>query len=291
MGTVLIIGCGDVGRRVGKQLAARGARVVGVTRSEHSAQTPAGHGIEGLALDLDDPGAVARLPLKDALVFHFAPPPEQGDTDPRVRRVLEAAHAHPPAHVVYISTSGVYGDCHGAWVREDAPANPCTPRARRRWDAEQQWQAYCRDTGVPVVILRVGGIYGPGRLPVERIRKGLTVICPDEAPWSNRIHADDLARACIAAAERGVAGAVYNAADGHPTTMTDYFYRVADAVGMLRPPCVPLSQAKDKLGPAMLSFIEESRRLDTTRLREELGVELRYPSLAKGLPASLAERD
>lgn len=287
MQDVLIIGCGDVGRRVGRRLIAQGHRVVGITRGEQSAAALAAQGIQGLALDLDDESTVPRLPLAGATVFYFAPPREMGETDERMRAVLAEAHAHLPARIVYISTSGVYGDCGGAWVNEDAPANPRTPRAKRRWDAERQLHVFGETTGVPIVILRVGGIYGPGRLPIERLRQGLTVICADEAPWSNRIHADDLASACIAAAERGRPGGLYNAADDEPSTMTDYFNRVADAAGLPRPPCVPLAQTPGKLSAAMLSYVEESRRLDNTRLRTELGVELAYPSLTQGLPASL----
>lgn len=289
MNTVVIIGCGDVGRRVGQRLAQQ-KRVIGVTRTEAAASELRAFGIEGVACDLDQ-GASTALSLQGnlagSLVFHFAPPPDHGHTDPRLRAVLDVAHTRLPDRIVYISTSGVYGDCRGAWVTEETPASPITARAKRRWDAEQQLQSFWKATGVPVVILRVGGIYGPGRLPIARIRAGVTVICPEEAPWSNRIHIDDLVQACIAAAERGSSGAVYNAADGSPSTMTDYFYRVADASGLPRPQCVPLAQAKEKLSGAMLSYVAESRRLDTRRLREELGVVLRYPSLAEGLQASL----
>jgi nucleoside-diphosphate-sugar epimerase len=139
-----------------------------------------------------------------------------------------------------------------------------------------QWSA---EKDFPVMRLRVGGIYAIDRLPVARIKKGLTVICPEEAPWSNRIHADDLATVCIAAAEKGEAGEIFNAADGHPSSMSDYFFKVADYLGLERPPCVPLSDADEKLTPAMLSFVRESRRLDITKIKERLGVELTYPSL------------
>ncbi|RMG54962.1 MAG: hypothetical protein D6717_08760 [Gammaproteobacteria bacterium] len=145
------------------------------------------------------------------------------------------------------------------------------------------WSA---QTGVPVVRLRVGGIYAPDRLPEERLRAGrIRVLCPEDAPWSNRIHADDLAACCIAAAERGRNGGLYNASDGHPTTMTDYFYRVADCLGLPTPPCVRMEEAEAEggLSPEMLSFVRESRRLDNRRMREELGVQLRYPELEAGL--------
>ena len=188
-----------------------------------------------------------------------------------------------PARLVYISTTGVYGDCGGAWVDEDRSVQPQADRARRRWDAEQtlaQW----RDTaGAALVTLRVAGIYGPGRLPLEHIRSGLPLVRPEDAPWSNRIHAEDLVAACIAAMERGADGAVYNACDGNPSTMADYFYQVADAAGLPRPPVIPLAEAQGLLSAGMLSYMRESRRLSNRRLIEELGVSLRYPSLHEGL--------
>jgi nucleoside-diphosphate-sugar epimerase len=133
----------------------------------------------------------------------------------------------------------------------------------------------------------VAGIYGPGRLPLERIRRGLPLVCEEEAPYSNRIHADDLVDTCVAAMERGRSGAVYNVCDGNPTTMTDYFFRVADATGLARPPVLSLEDAEGALSAGMMSYMRESRRLSNRRLREELGVVLAYPDLAAGLPSCL----
>jgi nucleoside-diphosphate-sugar epimerase len=140
---------------------------------------------------------------------------------------------------------------------------------------------------VPVIVLRVGGIYGPGRLPIERLRQALPVLRPEESLPGNRIHADDLAAACVAAGERGRADAIYNVSDGQDSTMTEYFFAVADALGLPRPPTVSLAEARGRLSQVMLSYLTESRRLDNRRMREELGVVLQYPDLASGLRSCL----
>jgi nucleoside-diphosphate-sugar epimerase len=142
---------------------------------------------------------------------------------------------------------------------------------------------------VPVVILRVPGIYGPRYLPEERLRSGEPVLREDESPFSNRIHADDLARVCVVAAHHVHPRLLYNVSDGHPTTMTDFFYRVADVLGIPRPPMVTMEEARRRLGEGMLSYLAESKRIDSRRMREELGVELMYPDLTAGL-ASCFER-
>lgn len=277
MQSVFIIGCGDIGRRVAGRLS--DSSIKGLVRKHSDAERLKALGIIPVVADLDDPSALEGLRVEGDWIFYFAPPPPEGEVDSRMRHFLAVIEGQRPEKLVYISTSGVYGDCGGAWVTEDWPARPYAARAKRRWDAEQQLMAWSEATDVPVVRLRVGGIYAPDRLPIERIKRGLTVICPDEAPWSNRIHADDLARVCIAAAEKGQPGAIYNAADGHPSSMTDYFYQVADHLGLPRPKCVPLSEAEKSLTPAMLSFIRESRRLDVSRMISELGVSLVHSSL------------
>lgn len=284
MQTALIVGCGDVGRRLALRLLAAGERVIGVVRSSGSAARLKALGIPARVRDLDAPGE--PLPTKDVTVFYLAPPPEGGAGDPRLGRFLHECASHGlPRRLVYISTSGVYGDCGGALVDETRPPLPQSDRARRRLDAEERLRAWSAERGVPVVILRVPGIYGPGRIPIERLRNGLVVVCPEEAPPSNRIHAEDLARVCIAAAERGRGGEVYNVADGEATSMTAYFYAIADHFGLPRPLCVPLAEAPERMSADMWSFLRESRRLDITKMRRELGVELLYPTLAAGLKA------
>jgi nucleoside-diphosphate-sugar epimerase len=197
--------------------------------------------------------------------------------------ILDASRL--PTRVVLISTTGVYGDCRGEWVTEDRPPNPQADRAKRRLAAETMLRRWSEKSGVPIVILRVPGIYGRGYLPEERLRAGEPVLREEESPFSNRIHADDLARTCFIAGHHDRPGILYNVSDGHPTTMTDFFYRVADLLGIPRPPAITLEQARRQLGEGMLSYLVESKRIDNRRLREELGVELMYPDLAAGLPS------
>ncbi len=290
MDRVLIAGCGDIGRRVARLWAARGAAVSGLARSPAAAERLSRQGIVPVPADLDDSRALRGLPTRGALVYYFAPPPGRGDGDPRARAFAAAVpDAEAPAKLVYMSTTAVYGDLGGGWATEETPAVPATDRGRRRLDAENVLLGWGRERGVPVVVLRVAGIYGPGRLPVEAIRRGTPVIDDAEAPYTNRIHAEDLARVCVAAAERGRDGRIYNVSDGVPGTVTEYFRAVADRLGLPRPRTVGLAEARNVLSPGLLSYLAESRRLDTRRMREELGVALLYPDLAVGLAASLED--
>lgn len=289
MDNAVIIGCGDVGCRVGALLRARGTAVIGVTRFQAGCERIQAADLVPWRLDLDGELPRRLEPAHGALVFYFAPPPRTGDDDPRLEAFLRALGSRTrPARLVYISTSGVYGDCGGAWVDESQPLAPGTLRAKRRVAAEELLWNWSRERGVDLVVLRVPGIYGPGRLPVERLRRGLPVICDSQAPFSNRIHADDLAAAALLVADRTAAGGVYNVADGHPTTMTDYFNRVADLMELPRPRQISLEEARKQLSPAMLSFLNESRRLDCRRLFADLGFVARYPDLATGLPSCVA---
>ncbi len=281
---VFIFGCGDIGRRLAHRLMAEGTEVAALARSPQRAEALKGAGITPSLGDLDDNSHPLILPNGIETLYYLAPPPPRGLVDPRLDRALNALGSIP-RRLIYISTSGVYGDCHGAWIDETAPLRPKTDRAQRRLDAESQVQDFASRTGCEALILRVPGIYGDGRLPETRIKEGLPVIDPREAPWSNRIHADDLAEACLKARTRGLAGEAYNISDGQPSTMTDYFWQVADHLGLPRPPAIPLAEARKVLTPAMLSFIEESKRLDNRKMLKDLGVVLRYPCLADGLKA------
>lgn len=283
---VLIVGCGDIGERVAAQERAQGRRVAGLVRSGESAQRLRAAGIRPLIADLDAPESLRDLPVRDALIYYFAPPPGKGVTDPRMQAfvsVLESAG--PASRVVLISTTGVYGDCRGEWVTEDRPPNPQADRAKRRLAAETALRYWSGISGVPVVVLRVPGIYGRGMLPEKRLRDREPVLREEDSPYSNRIHADDLARICCAAGHHANPGTLYNVSDGHPTTMTDFFYRVADLLGIPRPPAISLEEARARMGEGMLSYLAESKRIDNRRLREELGVQLMYPDLAAGLPS------
>ncbi len=282
MNAVLIVGCGDIGRRVAQSCLQSGAATTGLVRSEASAVRLQAQGVQALRADLDQ--ALPALPAAGTNLYYFAPPPPQGEVDTRMAAVLAALERQGlPHRVVYISTSAVYGDCGGAWIDESAPLAPDTARGRRRLDAERQLQRWSTRTGVPVVILRVPGIYGPGRLPLERLQKGLPLLREDQCPYTNRIHAADLATICMAAMARGTPGAVYNVSDGHPSNMVDYFNRIADRAGLPRPPTVDRSEAEQQLTPGMLGYMQESKRLDNGKMLRELGVRLRYPELDAGL--------
>lgn len=286
MNAVLILGCGDVGRRVARCCQAAGAPVTGLVRSPQSAAQLRELGIGVLEVDLDLP--MPPLPCAGTELYYFAPPPPSGDRDPRMAAVLAALERNGlPRRIVYISTSAVYGDCGGAWIDEDAPLRPDTSRGLRRLDAERQLQAWSERTGIPVVILRVPGIYGPGRLPLERLRKGLPLLHEDQCPYTNRIHADDLAAICLAAMVRGVPGTAYNVSDGHPSNMVDYFNRIADRAGLPRPPTLDRVEAEQQLTPGMLGYMRESKRLRNGRMLHELGIELQYPDLEAGLDSCL----
>ncbi|MCX7059722.1 MAG: SDR family oxidoreductase [Gammaproteobacteria bacterium] len=280
----LIVGCGDVGCRLALRLQLRGIGVTGVVRSAASATALARLGITPRIADLDA-DVIADLPAADWL-FHFAPPPETGETDPRLVGVLAALGA-PPSRFIYLSTSAVYGDCEGRWIDEQESLKPKSARGHRRLDAERTTLAYARDHGIAAMILRVPGIYGPGRLPLQRLNAGTPLVQRDQSPYTNRIHADDLASAAQRVAELGIDGAAYNVSDGQPTTMTDYFLRCARLLGVPPPPEQPLAEAMQSMSPMLKSFLEESKRLSNRRLVEELGWRPQYPSLDSGLPASL----
>lgn len=286
--SVFIVGCGDIGKRVAQLWQARGVTVSGLARSPASRLRLEAKGITAIPGDLDDASSLTALPAHNALMYYFAPPPLRGRADPRMVHFLDAVPPDRlPNKIVYMSTSGVYGDHQGGWVNEDMPPNPQTARAKARLAAETVLLDWGQINKIPVVILRVGGIYGPGRLPIERIKQAQPVVRREEAPYTNRIHADDLARICVAAAERGVDRGIYNVCDGEHSTMTDYFNAVADCLGLPRPPQISLAEAQRTLSPEMLSYLNESRRMDNRRMREELGVTLLYPALEAGLAASL----
>jgi len=279
---VLIVGCGDIGRRVAALYQSAGVPVTGLVRSAESAAALAAAGIEPLRCDLDAE-VPAALPAA-GLWFWFAPPPGRGTTDTRLRRFLAGVRT-APRRVLLISTTGVYGDSGGAWIDESAPVAPGSDRGRRRLDAERTLTAWAAARGVETVVLRVPGIYGPGRLPLARLRAGTPLLRPSEAPWTNRIHQDDLATACQVAMAHAAPGSVINACDGHPGNMTEYFLRIADHFGIPHPPLLSRAEAERVLSPGMLSYLRESRRICNDRLLALPGMRLRYPDLAAGLAA------
>lgn len=289
---MLVVGCGDVGLRVARALPAR-VRVLGLTSSLDRVPDLRQRGITPLQGNLDDPRTLARLAGLADRVVHLAPP----STDPaqhwwrdrRTEALLRALRRRSvPLSFVYASTSGVYGDCGGAWVDESRPVAPHTPRAQRRVDAERQVRFFGRSTGSRVSVLRIPGIYAadrPGGTPRDRLLKGTPVLAPQDDVFTNHVHADDLARAMLAAMWRAGPQRIYNASDDSQLKMGDYFDLAADLYGLPRPPRVPRSTAQEQLPLMLLSFMSESRRLVNTRLKKELRVRLRHPSVESGLRA------
>ena len=287
---ILIIGCGDVGLRVARQLAPR-VRLLALSSSpERSPELRAQH-ITPLAGNLDQSATLRRLAGLATRVLHLAPPPGENlpdwRRDPRTLALLRALRLRGlPQAVVYGSTSGVYGDCQGEWASETRAVNPHTPRAWRRVDAETQLRFFGRSSGVRVHTLRIPGIYAPDReggTPHGRLLKGTPVLAPADDVFTNHIHADDLARACVAALWRGKPQRITNASDDTELKMGDYFDLAADLYSLPRPPRVARSTAQDELPLMLLSFMSESRRLANKRLKRELGLRLHYPTVADGL--------
>ena len=285
---LLIVGCGDVGLRVAGQLGAR-MRVIALTSSPGRVDELRTRGILPVLGDLDQPHTLARLAGIATRVVHLAPPPSEGWTDPRTRALVAVLRRRcAPQVVVYGSTSGVYGDCAGEVVNETRTTRADTPRARRRVDAERAVRFLGRSSGVRSSILRIPGIYAPDRpggTPRTRLLKGTPVLVAADDVYTNHIHADDLARACIAAVWRGRPQRIYNVNDDSQMRMGDYFDLAADLYGLPRPLRVPRSTAQNELPLMLLSFMAESRRMDNSRLKSELRLNLRYPTVAVGLLA------
>jgi nucleoside-diphosphate-sugar epimerase len=267
-----------------------GVRILALTSSPERAPALRAAGITPLVGNLDQSTTLARIAGLATRVLHLAPPPtdnqKQWWRDPRTQRLVQALRKRSLPHsLVYGSTSGVYGDCQGDWVAETRPVAPHTPRAQRRVDAEQSIRLLGR-AGVRTSILRIPGIYAgdrEGGTPRTRLLKGTPVLRAQDDVYTNHIHANDLARACIAALWRGKPQRVVNVSDHSQLKMGDYFDQAADLYQLPRPPRVARSTAQDQLPLMLLSFMSESRRLVNTRMLQELRLRLRYPTTLDGL--------
>lgn len=290
MNRLLIIGCGDVALRT-IPLLTRHYRVLALVRNPARLEVLHALGVTPLPGDLDNRASLARIAgLADA-VLHFAPPASAPDPakegrdhlgiDTRTRNLLASlSQGALPKRLVYISTSGVYGDCGGAWVSETHQLNAKTPRAQRRIDAETQVRNWAMRNGVKASILRVPGIYAADRLPLSRLQQGTPAIIASEDSYTNHIHADDLARISVAALRHAKACRVYHASDDSHLKMGAYFDSVADAFGLPRVPRISRAEAQRILPGTLLSFMNESRRLTNRRMKQELKVKLRFPTVA-----------
>lgn len=286
MERLLVVGCGDVARRALPALVQR-YRVLAVLRDASKAPAWAAGGAEPVVADLDDPATLRPLAGCCERVLHLAPPPEEGEGDPRSVHLGAALAGGPlPRRLVYISTSGVYGDCGGAWVDETRPVAPQTARASRRVAAEHHWSRWGGTHGTTIVTLRVPGIYAADRLPVDRLRRGTPVLRAEDDVYTNHIHADDLAAICVTTLGDAAPAGCYNTADDSAMKMGDYFDVVADRQGLARPERIAREVAARRIPPALLSFMSESRRLVNARMKRDLGVVLRYPTVYEGVPAA-----
>jgi nucleoside-diphosphate-sugar epimerase len=268
MKRLLIAGFGDIARRAAPALEIR---------------FECRCGVRAAGFDLDRPETLADLAAE--AVLHCAPPPAVGEADTRTANLLAALGKAGivPARIVYVSTSGVYGDCAGAVVDESRPLNPQTPRARRRADAERRLAEWCAAREIALVILRAPGIYAADRLPLDRLRRGIPVLREEDDVYTSHIHADDLAAIVVRALEQDAPPGIYNAADDSRLKMGDWLDLVADAAGLARAPRVARSEAAARIPPELLSFMSESRLLDNTRLKRVLGVRLAYPTVFEGM--------
>lgn len=275
----MVVGAGYTGRRVLDSLPAGSAR--GLSRS-----VPADCAVPVDLLDLDAT-TEPRLSFPDEYsVLYTVPPTRDGDTDHRLQRFLQIL-TPGVRRIVYLSTSGVYGDRNGKRVSESDEVSPQTPRARRRVAAERMLENWCATANVTLVVLRVAGIYGPDRLGLERIREGQPVIAVAEAGPGNRIHVDDLAACCIAALEAADIKGIYNICDGDHRSTTEFAIAVAEIAGLSSPPQVSRATAETTFSAVRLSFLRESRILDNSRMRAALLPGLRFTKFEDGIHASL----
>jgi nucleoside-diphosphate-sugar epimerase len=285
---ILIVGSGDVARRILLQLAGH-YRVFALLRKAEKQKDWRLAGAIPVLADLDQRSSLDRLSGLADIVLHLAPPPAQGARDTRTRHLLAALGKGKslPRRLIYVSTTGVYGDCGGAQIDETRCVQAESPRAGRRVDAERVLRAWGQQTGVAVSILRAPGIYAADRLPLERLEKALPMLVAEDDVYTNHIHAEDLAAACIAAMRHGQANRTYNVVDDSALKMSDYFIQVADAFGLPHPPQVTRAQAASLLSPMQLSFMRESRRIGNRRIKNELKLRLAFPTIADGIADAL----
>ena len=297
MQKLLIVGCGDIARRILPRLLGH-YRIFALVRDPQQCAFWRDNGARPVLADLDRPDSLQRIAGLADIIVHLAPPPaadrrsvtgHHGDTRTRWLLAALARGRSLPQRIVYISTTGVYGDCAGALIDETRPPRPATARACRRLDAERQLRTFGR-RGVVVSILRVPGIYAADRLPLDRLRKGTPALRAADDVYSNHIHADDLAIMTCAALRYGRSNRTYNASDDSRIRMADYFDLVADRFGLPRVPRLSRHEAEEQLSPLQLSFMSESRRLLNQRVKKELRVRLRYSEVGDGIAAALTER-
>ncbi|RDH82321.1 MAG: NAD(P)-dependent oxidoreductase [endosymbiont of Galathealinum brachiosum] len=284
-----IIGCGYIGKKIAHLLKSMDVEPCCFVNSRNSKSDCDSQGLQTILMDLGDSDLGLNEEtisgFQNSIMVYLVPPQRKGDTDTRMKNfVLKLKSLTvPPLKIVLISTTGVYGNCKGEWIDELHPANPQADRAFRRLSAETRLQKYCDDTQVECIVFRVPGIYATDKLPVKRITSGEPIVNAEDSGLTNRIHADDLSAFCVEALLKTVSSGIYNCCDGSPSTMNDYFTKVADALKLPRPEEISLSQAQQELSSGMLSYLAESKRISNKKLLDNFETRLKYPDLDAGL--------
>lgn len=282
-----IIGCGYIGKKIAQMLKSHNVTTQSYVHTERSAKDCRDMGLTVEQVDFDQASDSFSEIEKFAAssCIYLVPPPPSGQVDSRMTNFIQQLQqsANLPDKIVLISTTGIYGDCKGEWIDESFPANPQADRACRRLSAETQLHDYCNKNKVTLIIFRVPGIYAADKLPLKRISSGEPIVRAEDSGYTNRIHAYDLAAFCVEALISDVQPGVYNCCDGAPSTMNDYFMKVADAKGLQRPVEISLQQAQQQLSPGMLSYLAESKRISNKKLLDNFKTHFTYPNLEAGL--------
>ncbi|MCR9088131.1 MAG: SDR family oxidoreductase [Rhodobacteraceae bacterium] len=281
-GHLFVFGYGYSAQALGQRLMAEGWRVTGTTRSADKAAQLAKDGVEAVLW----PGEPPDLTGVTHLLASAAPGPE-GDPVLVALRPALAAVAPDLSWAGYLSTTGVYGDHGGGWVDEMTPLTPATARGRARVAAEADWQAMAAETGLPLHIFRLAGIYGPGRGPFAKVRAGTARRIVKPGQVFSRTHVEDIAQVLAASIAQPNPGAVYNVCDDDPAPPQDVIAHAAELLGLPLPPEVSWDAAD--MTPMARSFYAESKKVRNDRIKDELGVRLRYPDYRSGLAALLAD--
>jgi len=284
-----IIGCGYIGKKITGLLIARDVSSHCFVKSETSKDACSKMGLPVFQFNLDEKGlSLNKSQIKEfdkSALAYLAPPQRNGLTDVRMANFISALESVNvvPHKIVLISTTGVYGDCKGEWIDESRATQPQADRAFRRLSAETQLAEYCEKNNIKLVVFRVPGIYASDKLPIKRITSGEPIVRAADSGYTNRIHAEDLSAFCVEALLEKVESGIFNCCDGEPSTMNDYFTKVADALGLPRPEEISLSKAKQTLSEGMLSYLAESKRISNKKLLSHFKTQLKYPNLEAGL--------
>jgi len=282
MSKIIIAGCGYVGKKLAHALNDDN-KITTLVRSNENFYL-LNQLYETYQIDLDENNTMPDMDTLNSHVIYLIPPSNKFINDNRINHFLASLDtSKPPKQIVLISTTGVYGDCSDNWIDESRAANPDTERGYRRLSVENQLQAFCEKQGIQYIILRVPGIYGPDKLPLQRLLDHKPILKLSESPWSNRIHVDDLIQACICSIDYSGDHHIFNISDNEPSSMSDYFIQVARSRGIEEPPQLSMNECKKLFSDNMMSYLRESKKIDNSLMTRELGVNLQYPTLKEGL--------